>query len=163
MLTVVSGGQTGADMGGLLAARALGLPTAGFAPDGWLTENGPNPSLAEYGLVPRGTYSARTCDNVQASDAVLCVGFRSGGTKLTLDTAARRDIPHLWLLWRSPSQYGARPWFDVKTPDGAEAVLWTFLETHRPKRLMVAGNRESLNPGICEATRALVQNVLGDW
>lgn len=163
-ITIISGGQTGADMGGLLAARDLGLPTAGFAPDGWETEDGPNPRLADFGLVPRGSYSARTCDNVQSSDAVVCIGYRTGGTKLTLDTAARRDIPALWLLWRSPEQYGPeRPWWDVKSPEGAEEALWAFLEAHRPGRLMVAGSRESKNPGVADATRRLVRAVLADW
>jgi hypothetical protein len=35
---VISGGQTGADQGGLRAARACGIPTGGWAPRGWLTE-----------------------------------------------------------------------------------------------------------------------------
>lgn len=44
---VLSGGQTGADLGGLRAARACGIPTGGWAPRGWLTEVG---WLVEYGL-----------------------------------------------------------------------------------------------------------------
>jgi hypothetical protein len=40
MLTrVVSGDQTGADQGGLRAARAAGIPTGGWAPKGWLVES----------------------------------------------------------------------------------------------------------------------------
>jgi hypothetical protein len=38
---VISGGQTGADQGGLRATRACGIPTGGWAPRGWLTEAGP--------------------------------------------------------------------------------------------------------------------------
>jgi hypothetical protein len=50
---VVTGGQTGADQGGLRAARAAGIATGGWAPQGWLTEsedgrrNVPDPSLAD--------------------------------------------------------------------------------------------------------------------
>jgi hypothetical protein len=36
---VVSGGQTGADQGGLRAARLAGIPTGGWAPKGWLVES----------------------------------------------------------------------------------------------------------------------------
>ena len=47
---VICGGQTGADQARLRAARAAGIPTGGFAPNGRLTEDGPAPGLAEYGL-----------------------------------------------------------------------------------------------------------------
>ena len=40
---IISGGQTGADYGALLAAHALGLETGGWAPKGWRTEDGPKP------------------------------------------------------------------------------------------------------------------------
>ena len=53
-LTVISGGQTGVDQAALRAARSCGIPTGGWAPRGWLTEDGPAPWLADYGLkVPR--------------------------------------------------------------------------------------------------------------
>lgn len=53
MLTkIISGGQTGADEGGLEGARLLGIPTGGTAPKGYRTENGPNLTLRDtYGLV----------------------------------------------------------------------------------------------------------------
>ncbi len=47
---VISGGQTGADQAALRAARAAGIPTGGWAPLGWKTEEGPAPRLA--GLRP---------------------------------------------------------------------------------------------------------------
>jgi len=37
---VISGGQTGADRGGLIAAKELGIPTGGTAPLGYKTEAG---------------------------------------------------------------------------------------------------------------------------
>ncbi len=42
----ISGGQSGADFGGLLAAKRCGIPTGGKIPKGFLTENGPKPELA---------------------------------------------------------------------------------------------------------------------
>src|SRR5262245_66068914 len=48
---VISRGQTGVDQGGLRAARAFAIPTGGWAPRGWLTEDGPAPWLADWGLV----------------------------------------------------------------------------------------------------------------
>jgi hypothetical protein len=50
IVQVISGGQTGADQGGLRAARACGIPTSGWAPKGWMTEAGPAPWLADWGL-----------------------------------------------------------------------------------------------------------------
>jgi hypothetical protein len=57
---VISGGQTGADQGGLRAARACGIPTWGWAPRDWLTEAGPAPWLEEWGLAecPEGETEA---------------------------------------------------------------------------------------------------------
>lgn len=40
---IISGGQTGADQGGLDAGKALGLKTGGLMPKGWRTEAGPRP------------------------------------------------------------------------------------------------------------------------
>ena len=43
-LKIVSGGQTGADRGGLLAAMDLGLDWGGWAPKGWRSEDCTIPS-----------------------------------------------------------------------------------------------------------------------
>lgn len=37
---VISGGQTGADVGGVLAARLHHIKTGGWMPKGWKTLNG---------------------------------------------------------------------------------------------------------------------------
>ena len=46
---VISGGQTGADRTGLECAKALGLETGGTAPDSWRTDEGHDPTLADFG------------------------------------------------------------------------------------------------------------------
>ena len=45
-IKIVSGGQTGVDRGALEAAVALGLEFGGWAPHGWIAEDGTIP--AEY-------------------------------------------------------------------------------------------------------------------
>src|SRR3546814_1555156 len=67
---VISGGQTGADQGGLLGARDAGVRTGGTAPRDWRTEDGAAPWLAEFGLVEsqRKSYAARTRANAEAAD-----------------------------------------------------------------------------------------------
>ena len=37
-ILIISGGQTGADMAGLMAAKKVGFNTGGFAPKGFKTE-----------------------------------------------------------------------------------------------------------------------------
>ena len=62
MLKIISGGQAGADQGGLLGARDAGLPTGSTAPKGWRTEDDPAPWLVDFGLVESKSpsYAART-------------------------------------------------------------------------------------------------------
>src|SRR4051794_30696209 len=68
---VISGFQSGADIAGIRAARAHGIPTGGAMPRGYLTEDGPRPEfVALYGAVELATeeYKARTERNVVDSD-----------------------------------------------------------------------------------------------
>ena len=84
---VISGGQCGADRGGLEAARAMGLDTGGTAPKGYRTWYGPAPDLADFGVVEHTSplYPPRTAQNIRDSDATLIVASNpdSGGTLLT--------------------------------------------------------------------------------
>src|SRR3546814_7241191 len=83
---VISGGQTGADQGGLLGARDAGVRTGGTAPRDWRTEDGAAPWLAEFGLVEsqRKSYAARTRANAEAADGTVLFGNPlSAGSALT--------------------------------------------------------------------------------
>ncbi|HPN84875.1 MAG TPA: putative molybdenum carrier protein, partial [Victivallales bacterium] len=53
IVKIVSGGQTGADRGGLDAAIALGIPHGGYCPKGRLAEDGTVP--AKYNLTETGS------------------------------------------------------------------------------------------------------------
>ena len=60
---IISGGQTGADIGGLIGAKRAGIKTGGTAPRGYKTEKGPQiQSLKYLGLVehPSEHYRHRT-------------------------------------------------------------------------------------------------------
>lgn len=84
---VISGGQTGVDQAALRQARFAGIATGGTAPRGWMTEEGPAPWLADYGLVEnkhRG-YPARTYENAVNSDGTVLFGdMNSDGSILTM-------------------------------------------------------------------------------
>src|SRR6516225_5544098 len=102
---IISGGQSGADQGGLVAARELGIETGGIAPRGWLTETGPQEGLLRsFGLVEceEEGYPARTRQNIALSDGTLLAGpYESGGSKLTHELATQMNKP-LFLLTYPP-------------------------------------------------------------
>jgi hypothetical protein len=146
---IISGAQSGADTGALQAARQLGLETGGFAPKGFRTEGGLRPELREWGLVELDSrsYAVRTRANVVAADAVLILSViaNSPGTRLTVATAVAQG----------------KPWLQLDPYDpGVEERIRAFLGEHRPPVLMVAGNRETVAPGIAgQVARVLVQAI----
>ena len=122
---VISGGQTGIDQLALAVARSLGILTGGIAPKGYLTEDGPNEQLRDYGLTEHSSarYTARTRANVKQSDGTVLFGKMTGGTKLTLDTCVKESKPYL------------------VNPTAEE--LRTWLVDKQIRVLNVAGNRGS--------------------
>lgn len=111
---VVSGGQTGADQAGLRAARSVGIPTGGWAPAGWMTEDGPAPRLAGFGLVElaEGGYPERTRANARDSTATVWFGNPdSTGGRTTLRACYRLGKPVYLVIdeLTRPSDVAARP------------------------------------------------------
>ncbi len=134
-LKIVSGGQTGADQAGWRAGRSLGLPTGGWMPRGFETEDGHRPDFARlYGAVElAGGYRERTQANARDSDATVWFGDpTSPGGKTTL---------------RACKALG-RPVFLVAAGVTRPSDLTTWLVVNRVEVLNVAGNRESTQPGI---------------
>jgi hypothetical protein len=152
---IISGGQTGADQGGLEAGRDLGISNGGTAPQGWRTESGPQEALLRgFGLVECRVsgYPARTKQNVLDADGTLLVGaYRSGGSALTARIAKEAGKPlfHLaYAVGTSIALNGAR---------SEEFRYW--LDRYKIQTLNVAGNRESTSPGIQEFTRGFLLAV----
>jgi hypothetical protein len=137
---VISGGQSGADQAGWRAAQACDLDTGGWMPFGFLTEEGPQRWFANvYGAkeMPTKSYSARTVQNVQDSDGTIWFGTTdTPGAKTTLDACKRFKRPVMLI---TPS--------DVVL--ASDVIAW-LRRNPQIKRLNVAGNRESKNPGIGE-------------
>jgi hypothetical protein len=140
---VISGGQTGSDMAGLLAAKACGLETGGWCPRGYKTENGPRPALAKLGLKETVSedYLPRTELNVRESDATLIIAMdnSSRGTKMTQKYCDdnRKVVIGCGFFTNNPP--------DVETT--ARNVANWIIEQNIGV-LNVAGNRESVGPGI---------------
>ena len=128
---VVSGGQTGADQAGLIAARRFGIPTGGWMPQGFLTTTGPAPDLARaFGLQEHpGGYADRTEANVRLADGTLrfAASFETPGEKCTLK-------------WLRPH---GKPYLDIDRADPppvGEVAAW--IKRHNIRVLNVAGNVE---------------------
>jgi hypothetical protein len=149
---VITGGQTGADQAGWRAARACGIATGGSMPMGFRTEGqileggstGPDeshPEFAEhYGAhaLESLEYRQRTRANVRQADAVVWFGGTdTRGGRLTLGLARIVGIPTL-VLRRDDDDQATHP------PE--HFVSW--LRDHAVRTLLVAGNRESHEPGI---------------
>lgn len=139
MARIIGGGQTGADQAGWRAAKRFGVPTGGWMPRGFLTEDGPRPEFAElYGAreTQSRSYPERTRRNAIAADALLWFGDPgSRGGRLTLSL-----VPGPYLII----------WPDVSRHDWEALRVATWLRDPASgcRTLMVAGNRESKAPGI---------------
>ncbi len=147
---IISGGQTGADRGGLDAALALGIPHGGWCPKGRRAEDGTIPRTYELRPTASVAYDVRTRRNVRAADGTVLFtrGAPTGGSRLTAEFARDHGKPLLQ--------------FDLRTVEAqpAEACdrLRSWLAAHRIRTLNVAGSRESMAPGIqATVARFLIQ------
>jgi hypothetical protein len=145
---IISGGQTGVDRAALDAARAVGLAVGGWCPRGRWAEGRTIPPRYPLRETASDDPAERTRLNVSDSDAtlVLTSGVPDAGTRLTVDVARELGRPLAV--------------FDIAATDGSDIRAW--IAATRPKRLNVAGPRESNAPGIYARARALLQDVLRD-
>ena len=142
---IISGGQTGADKGGLIAAKKANIKTGGIAPKGFMTEAGKDPSLkSEYGL--RENYSddlkERTLSNLRGAHCTIVFATKPGsrGTKFTIDSLEREKRMYIVL---NP--------FENEAPEQVRDFLDLVYERYKnPLIVNIAGNRESRSKGIEE-------------
>ena len=131
-LKIISGAQTGVDIAGLRAAKKCGLETGGIIARGFETEDGFFPNYANmYDIIDKDfDYRKRTKENVRAADVTFIFADKpkSPGTRLTIACCAALDKPYLL------------------NPKLDEIVDW--IRCNNPKVINVAGNRESVSPGI---------------
>jgi hypothetical protein len=140
---VISGGQTGVDQAGLAIARELRVPTGGWAPNGWRTDAGPAPWLADFGLVEHASsdYAPRTRLNVFDSTGTVWFGTHlSSGYRCTRHACDRQDRPF------------------IENPCSARLVEWCG--THHVIVLNVAGNRLRMLPSAAETARVVLRQAL---
>lgn len=166
---VVSGGQTGADLGGWRAAKKAGITCSGWMPKGFLTEDGSRPEFADlYGAREHTSpeYPPRTRMNIafvaEKSGSLIIFDTDeriSSGTKLAIDVASdlisRRFALSLFLVrmkrsdskWEPAEHWHTPRWFARQITEHGKTVI------------VVAGNRESKAPGIGDAVECYMAEV----
>ena len=151
MLTIISGGQTGADRAALDWAIEHGLAHGGWCPAGRKAEDGPLDAKYQLAETESAKYRVRTSRNVRDSDATLIVtvGDLDGGTLETLRIAERLRKPVRTIQ------------VDSTPTDAVIDALRDWLRSSGANSLNVAGPRESRRPGIYTATRALLDRLFG--
>jgi hypothetical protein len=138
-ITIISGGQTGADRAALDFAVTNGFAHGGWCPRGRRAEDGEIPSCYSLRETPSKHYSQRTKWNVRDSDATVVFSVKSqltGGTRLTHELAQRLGKPAL-LLSR-----------DANDVPSAADQLRRFVDQDDVCTLNVAGPRASQEPEI---------------
>jgi len=144
---IVSGGQTGADRGGLDAAIELDIPHGGWIPKGRKTEDGGLPEKYRLKEMPTGSYEARTEQNVIDSEGTLIVshGMLNGGSAKTRRFAKKHNRPWIHMDLEKTNFFKAA--MDVRD----------WVEQNQIKVLNVAGPRGSKDPEIYGATKKLLK------
>jgi ribosomal-protein-alanine N-acetyltransferase len=148
-LTIISGGQTGADRAALDWAIENRVPHGGWCPLGRRAEDGVIAGQYNLKETPTDRYVQRTEWNVRDSDATVIVSLRpllAGGSQKTLEFARKQKKPCL-VLCRAGSA------------TEAATRLERFVQENQVRVLHVAGPRASEEPGIGD----FVKTVLDSW
>jgi hypothetical protein len=144
---IVGGGQTGAARAGWRAARACKIPTDGWMPLGFLTEDGPRPEFAGlYGAVELPTVDDPTPTRRNAMEAGATIWFGS------------LHSPGSIVTHRACLDFGRFCYDVVEGRDGPSDVA-RWLSASRVSSLNVAGDRESSHPGIGDRVERFLVSV----
>lgn len=164
---VISGGQTGSDLGGLEAAKELGLETGGTAPKDWLTENGSQKELLQqYGLIegpidPK-KFVKRTMLNVDNSDATIAFRLKkSSGTDKTIGYAQNKT-------WEYPKDIldvsNYKPIFVIHNLNAVPIrKIAKWIKDNKFVIINVAGHREKSWPGLQKTTKEIIKAIYYEY
>jgi Circularly permutated YpsA SLOG family len=151
-LSIISGGQTGADRAALDFAIRFGLEHGGWCPRGRRSEEGPIEEIYRLRETSSKKYDQRTRWNVRDSDATLLVTIGrelSGGTGLTAQVAQRLGKPWLHLSREATANI-----------QEAGRQVREFLLQHDVRRLNVAGPRATQEPEVGSFVEAVLTAAL---
>jgi hypothetical protein len=147
-VTIISGGQSGADRGGLDAAIELGLPHGGTCPRGRKSDDG---SIHPRYRLREGDSDSteRTETNVRDAEATLLLTFGrlTGGPRQTAEFARKHGKPCLHLD------------LNIEPTDDAVRRVKAWLNENKVRVLNVAGARETESAGLQGAVKDLLVRV----
>lgn len=159
---IFSGGQTGADRGGLDAALDCGVPHGGWCPKGRKAEDGRIPEKYTLREMESADYLARTEANVLDSDATVVFTEKNatGGSLRTLEFCLKHGKP--WLHITLATMKPQRAVKEIVAWLQAGEIDYEYYKAAVPGDcvLNVAGSRESKAPGIEATVRAIMVDVL---
>lgn len=169
MITLLHGGQTGADRGAHEAAIANGWHVTGYMPRDQRDERGLIPEDVARMLMPHDKigYGARTEANVAMANAALIVVPNAAdrratpGTSKTLDLTAARRLPLLVVDPAIDSAFVASwIWADLLVCGAQLSLFEDDIRGRRGStRLLVAGPRESKWAGAQAHVAGLLRRV----
>ena len=158
---IISGGQTGVDRAGLVAAMSYSIPVGGWVPKG---------RMAEDGVVPEGFYDMQECEggyrertraNVYSGDATLILSDKfplSCGTAYTVEVVTELSKPFKVInLDKNDVAAQIRDWML-----SLESVI-PPKENSNCIVLNVAGPRESVSPGIFSKAKNVLLEVFSQF
>lgn len=149
---VISGGQTGADRGGLDWAQKHYLPQGGWCPRDRRSEDGCIPPIYPLVETPSRAYVQRTKRNVADSHLTILITKSpnlEGGSKKTAEFAKAlgRALVHVYF-----------PLTPTQILQARETVSHAHTQ-HESLILNVAGSRESKAPGINKLVQAALDAI----
>lgn len=148
---IISGGETGADRGGLDAAIALGIEHGGWCPKGRRAEDGVVPARYQLEETPERGFAAMMRRNVETADAtIVFTGDRlTPGSRKTMGIAKAAGRPFLHVRMAEAED----------DPSGTCYTIQAWLEDHEVEVLNVAGSRESRCPGLQRFVEDLIASL----
>lgn len=160
-MIVTSGFQTGVDIAAIFAAHKAGLMTYGHTVKGFLNESGYQPNQKIYGAIDDCvSYKQRTERNVMECNICLVItnNLLSLGTKCTIHFCKKYKKP----LKKIHVNFDESLIKSLKFDDIVKDILNGLIK-HNPPVLLVAGNRESIAPGIQLWTEILLFSVFSQY
>jgi hypothetical protein len=149
LVKIISGGQTGADRGGLDAAIELGIPHGGWCPYGRRADDGQVPFVYQLRELTTSDYPARTRTNIEESDGtvVFVLGQVTPGSRFTLALCKEMEKPHIVLRLNEGAEFLANR-------------LRYWIARYSIHVMNVAGSREKFSPGIQRDVRNILKIAL---
>jgi len=150
---IISGGETGVEIGALVGARRTAIPTGGCSVRNFNTEKGSQRDVLKntFNLVehPSPFCKDRTIENIVNSDASLIITttLNSERTGLAIRTCSKKKKPFIII---DPDQEPVTP------------KIMLFLNTNKPCTLNITGSKESHSPGISIKTANIVESIFAD-